>query len=92
MGHSKLNCLNNSEIIRASEIGQYHYCPVSWYLQKCGYKPKSYNLEIGKKKHTELGITIDNINVNIRKYRAFEILGYLFLLVGLLIFLIEVVL
>jgi len=92
MGNSKSTRLNNSEIIRASEIGQYYYCPVSWYLQKCGYKPKSHNLEIGTKKHVELGITIDNINVNNRKYRAFEILGYLFLLVGLLIFLCEVVL
>jgi len=92
MGHLKSTRLNNSEIIRASEIGQYHYCPVSWYLQKCGYRPKSQNLEIGKKKHEELGITIDNMNVNIRKYRTLEILGYMFLLVGVLIFLFEVVL
>ena len=92
MGHSKSTHLNNSEIIRASEIGQYHYCSVSWYLQKCGYEPNSHNLEIGKKKHEELGIKIDNINENMRKYRVFEILGYLFLLVGLLIFLFEVVL
>jgi len=92
MGHLKSTRLNNSEIIRASEIGQYHYCPVSWYLQKCGYKPRSIDLEIGKKKHEELGITIDDINVNIRKYRALEILGYLFLIGGVLIFLFEVVL
>ena len=92
MGNSKSTRLKNSEIIRASEIGQYYYCPVSWYLQKCGYKPKSHNLEIGTKKHEELGITIDNINVDIKKYRAFEILGYLFLLLGFLIFLFEVIL
>ena len=92
MGHLKSNRLNNSDIIRASEIGQYHYCPVSWYLQKCGYKPKSQYLEIGKKKHEELGIRIDNLNVNIRKYRTLEILGYLFLIVGVLIFLFEVIL
>ena len=92
MGHLKSNRLNNSDIIRASEIGQYHYCPVSWYLQKCGYKPKSQYLEIGKKKHEELGIRIDNLNVNIRKYKTFEILGYLFLIVGVLIFLFEVIL
>ena len=91
MRHSKSTRINNSEIIRASEIGQYHYCPVSWYLQKCGYKPKSHNLEIGKKKHEELGIKIDNINVRIKKYRALEILGYLFLMVGVLIFLFGVV-
>ncbi len=92
MGNSKSTRLNNSEIIRASEIGQYYYCPVSWYLQKCGYKPKSHNLEIGTKKHEELGSTIDNINVDIKKYGVFEILGYLFLLLGFLIFLFEVVL
>lgn len=91
MGHSKSTHLNNSEIIRASEIGQYHYCPVSWYLQKCGYQPISHNLEKGKKKHEELGITIDKINVSIRKYRTLELLGYLFLIVGVLIFLFEVI-
>ena len=92
MGNSKSTRITNSEIIRASEIGQYHYCPVSWYLQKCGYKPKSPNLEIGKKKHEEFGITIDRVNINIRSYRALAILGYLFLTIGILIFLFEVVL
>ena len=92
MGHNKSTRLNNSDIIRASEIGQYHYCPVSWYLQRCGYRPKSQYLEIGKKKHEELGTKIDNMNVNIRRYRVLEILGYLFLIVGVLIFLFEVVL
>lgn len=92
MGNLKSTRLNNSEIIRASEIGQYHYCSVSWYLQKCGYKPKSLNLEIGKKKHEEFGITIDRVNINIRRNRALAILGYLFFTVGILIFIFEVVL
>ncbi len=92
MGHQKATSLNNSEIIRASEIGQYHYCPVAWYLQKCGYKPNSPNLEVGKKKHEELGNTIDHVNANIRRYRGLAILGYLSLIAGVLIFLFEVVL
>ena len=92
MGHNKPTRLNNSDIISASELGQYHYCPVSWYLQRCGYKPKSKYLETGKKKHEELGITIESVNQNIRRYRTLEIIGYLFLFIGVLIFLFEVVL
>ncbi|UCH71684.1 MAG: hypothetical protein JSW62_04610 [Thermoplasmatales archaeon] len=92
MGNQKSTRLNNSQIIRASEIGQYHYCSVAWYLQKCGYEPKSPKLEIGRKKHEKLGITIDHVNANIKRYRALAILGYLFLTAGVLIFLFEVVL
>lgn len=92
MGQIKPTQIKNSEIISASEIGQYHYCPVSWYLQKCGYEPRSAKLEIGKKKHEELGYTIDSVNVKIRKNRIIAILGYLCLIAGVLIFLYEVVL
>ena len=91
MGHKKSTLINNPEIIRASEIGQYHYCPVSWYLQKCGYEPKSPYLETGKKKHKELGFTIDYVNVKNNRSRKYAILGYLCLLVGILIFLFEVI-
>ena len=92
MGHPKLTHLKGSDIIRASEIGQYHYCSVAWYLQKCGYEPKSHYLDIGTKKHEELGFAIDQVNTNIKKSRVFAYLGYLLLIVGILIFIAEVIL
>ena len=48
-------------ILFASEIGQYSYCPVSWYLQKCGYKPDSFMLKEGVKKHKLYGIQLQKV-------------------------------
>jgi hypothetical protein len=80
-----------SDIIKASEIGQYHYCSIAWYLQKCGYKPKSPMLEIGIKKHMELGKIIDNTQIKIKRYKYLAIAGYLLFILGFLIFLFEVI-
>ena len=51
----------SSTVIRASEIGQYSYCSMSWYLQRCGFKPDSPMLDVGKKAHVDLGNTINSI-------------------------------
>jgi len=92
MGVTKQTCFKDTDIISASEIGQYHYCSIAWYLQKCGYKPKSTLLEVGSKKHVELGRIIDHTQVCIKWGRAFAIAGYLMLILGILIFLFEVIL
>jgi len=83
---------NSKDIIRASEIGQYNYCSIAWYLQKCGYEPKSPLLDIGTKKHMELGRIIDNTHLKMKKSKAIAIIGYLLLSIGVLIFLFEVIL
>ena len=82
----------DSEIIRASEIGQYHYCSISWYLQKCGFKPRSSSLEVGRKKHIELGKIMDKTNVYIKWSRTLAFVGYFLLILGLSIFIFEVIL
>ena len=92
MGPPKLNHSKNSDIISASEIGQYHYCSMAWYLQKCGYEAKSPFLEIGAKKHKELGFAIDHMNTNVKQSNFLAYFGYLLLIIGIMIFLIEVVL
>ena len=46
-------------IFFASEIGQYHYCPISWFLLKKGYIPESSNLQNGVKKHQKYGAILD---------------------------------
>jgi hypothetical protein len=92
MSIKKQTYFKDTDIISASEIGQYHYCSVAWYLQKCGYEPKSPMLDIGIKKHLELGKVIDYTQANIRKTRAISIIGYLLLIIGVLIFLLEVIL
>jgi hypothetical protein len=92
MSIKKQTYFKDTDIISASEIGQYHYCSVAWYLQKCGYEPKSPMLDVGIKKHLELGKVIDYTQANIRKTRAISIIGYLLLIIGVMIFLFEVIL
>ena len=92
MGITKQTSFKDTDIISASEIGQYHYCSIAWYLQKCGYEPKSPMLDIGTKKHVELGRIMDHTQTNIRRSRAFAIAGYLLLILGVLILLFGVIL
>jgi len=92
MGSTKQTSFKDTDIISASEIGQYHYCSIAWYLQKCGYEPKSPMLDIGAKKHVELGRIMDHTQTNIRRSRAFAIAGYLLLILGVLILLFGVIL
>jgi hypothetical protein len=54
MGNKKNMHVKDTDVISASEIGQYHFCSKAWHLQRCGYEPKSPMLEIGTKKHIEL--------------------------------------
>jgi len=53
--------------ISASEIGQYYFCSMAWYLQKCGYKPESKYLEIGSLKHKKIGKIVEKTQKEIRK-------------------------
>ena len=92
MVKAKRTFFRSTDIIRASEIGQYHYCSIAWYLQKCGYKPKSSMLDFGAKKHLELGKIMDYTQANIRKSRVIGIIGYLLLIIGFLILLFGVIL
>jgi len=92
MGNKKNSCSKDTDVINASEIGQYHYCSVAWYLQRCGYEPVSPMLDIGAKKHMELGRIIDNTQIKLKKSRFIGIIAYLLLILGLLIFLLGVIL
>ncbi len=84
--------LNRSNVLRASEIGQYMYCSIAWYLQRCGYEPDSPLLDAGKKIHVDLGNTIDDIQDEIRRSRRYGLLGCLLLIVAIVGILYEVIL
>jgi len=92
MEREKQRNLSKSDIISASEIGQYHYCSIAWHLQKSGYEPKSVLLEEGIKKHIQLGNIIDETEINIKKSRVFALIGYILLVIAIFIFLFEVIL
>ncbi len=92
MGSTKQTSFRKDEVISASEIGQYHFCPMSWYLQRCGYQPKSKSLEIGKEKHVELGKVMYYTQKTVRKSKVLAYTGYLLLFIALIFLLSEVIL
>ena len=79
-----------NNVLTASEIGQYVYCSVSWYLQKCGYKPESIKLDVGLKKHKKMGNFLKYTEVNKRRLNILKIVGYFCFVVSLLFFLLGV--
>ncbi|MDD2836143.1 MAG: hypothetical protein PHY05_08325, partial [Methanothrix sp.] len=46
---------NGDKAISASEISQYVYCPVSWYLKRTGVEPQSFGLKRGIDMHQKAG-------------------------------------
>ena len=83
---------SDKPFIYASEIGQYHYCPVSWYLQKCGYKPNSPYLKRGESKHHSLGRIIISVEKQNRRSKILSYFGIFCLLFSLIFFIVEVIL
>ena len=84
--------LNRNNVLRASEIGQYMYCSIAWYLQRCGYEPDSPLLDVGIKTHINLGNTIDSIQDEIKRSRRYGLLGFLFLIIAIIGIIYEVIL
>ena len=70
------------DIISASEIGQFHFCSISWFLQKCGYKPISPSLKTGLEKHKKYGDILDITKNKNRKSRLYAIFGYILLIIA----------
>jgi len=75
----------NSDIISASEIGQFKYCSAAWHLKKMGYEPASPLLEVGTKKHDDLGRILEKTEKNSQKSNIFAVLGFVFLAITVLI-------
>lgn len=90
MGNAIQTKLKEKDILSASEIGQYHFCSIAWYLQRCGYKPQSDLIEVGTKKHAELGNIVDSTQKHMKKSRVLAIAGYLLMAITIVLFLLEV--
>jgi CRISPR/Cas system-associated exonuclease Cas4 (RecB family) len=80
-----------SDIINSSDIGQYYFCSVSWYLQKKGYKPESKSLVDGISKHKKIGEIIDKTNKDLKKTYILDIISILLLISSVLIFIFKVI-
>ena len=72
------------DVITASEISQYAYCPVAWYLERCGSVPQSPSLERGRYEHIEAGKRLLQVQSQERSLRIVRLLEYLMLIGALL--------
>jgi hypothetical protein len=87
----KNNTINNSNFISASEIGQYQYCPISWKLQRIGYKPNSIYIKKGEKNHIKQGKIIEKIDKINKKSKKLNLIGYFSITLAIIIIILEVI-
>ena len=76
---------NENKAITASEISQYVYCPVSWYLKRSGVKPQSSGLKRGIDAHEKAGSRMVLLERRERAAGMFQLLGYFSGLVAILL-------
>lgn len=76
---------NNSNVITASEIAEYVYCPISWYLKRSGCNPDTPGMAAGLEKHVEVGERLSLIRKKETASRRFNWLGFLAFTAALLI-------
>jgi hypothetical protein len=88
----KTKGMNKTDVLSASEIGQYQYCSCAWILQRCGYEPESPALNEGKRFHVTLGETLDGFQRKNRLARWIALSGLLLVFLAVFLFFIEVIL
>jgi len=83
---------DKNDVICASEISQFEYCSIGWYLQRCGYSPDSPSLDAGKKTHVNLGRTIDSIQEEMKRSKRYSLVGYFLFFVACFFIIFKVIL
>lgn len=73
------------EVITASEISQYAFCPLSWHLARAGIKPRSPGLIKGDRAHQKMGKELSILQKKEDASRTLGILGHLSALGALLL-------
>jgi CRISPR/Cas system-associated exonuclease Cas4 (RecB family) len=81
-----------TDVLSASEIGQYLYCSRAWQLHRMGYEPESPSLEPGKQVHTALGDRLDSLDTRLRYSRWYAVVGFILLCMSILLILFGVIL
>jgi len=76
---------NRNDVIAASEISQYVYCPVSWYLKRAGAPPRSPNLARGIHEHIGAGKRLTLLQKKENSSRTFRVLEYFSAVVAILL-------
>jgi hypothetical protein len=88
----KRSKINVSDVLSASEIGQYIFCSYAWQLRRMGYEPESPYLEQGTRTHIALGDQLDDFEFRLSSSRRYIIIGLILLCASILLLLIGVIL
>jgi len=83
---------NTSDVLSASEIGQYVFCSNAWRLRRMGYEPESPFLEQGMKVHAALGDQLDDFEVRVQSSRWYIVIGLALLTLAVLLLFFGVIL
>lgn len=78
-----------SGYIKSSELSEYIFCSVAWYLKRQGYGLEDGLLEEGHRKHIKLGETIDRISISRKISLYLGVMGIFLILIAGLLFLLE---
>lgn len=84
--------LDKKMSISASEIGQYYFCSMAWYLNRCGFKPKLSSLQRGLEKHDNISELLNKIEKQEKQFRLLRWFAILIFFFALVILFIEVIL
>ncbi|VVB70186.1 Uncharacterised protein [uncultured archaeon] len=76
---------DKDDVITASEISQYAYCPVSWYLKRNGCPPDSSHMARGIHAHQEIGKGINRVQQQERRSKLLSLGEYSLLIMALLL-------
>ena len=76
---------NTSDVLSASEIGQYVFCSNAWRLRRMGYEPESPMLDQGTKAHAALGDQLDAFEVRIRASHWYITIGVFLVIIAVLL-------
>jgi len=83
---------NTSEVLSASEIGQFVFCSNAWRLRRMGYEPESPLLDQGTKAHIALGDQLDAFEVRIRSSHWYILMGIVMMTIAVLLLFFGVIL
>ncbi len=78
--------------VSASEIAQFHFCPMSWVLQRKGFVPASFHLEKGKLKHNKMGMNLKKTDHLMKRTYLVRFIGVSFIVLSISIWLLQVIL
>ncbi len=76
---------DQGKAISASEISQYVYCPVSWYLKRSGVQPQSPGFKRGIVEHKKAGGRLALLEKREKAAGTFQRLGTLSIILALML-------